>query len=455
MLSILWSLVAFIGALGLLITVHEFGHFLVARFCGVKVERFSIGFGKILWRFSDRYDTEYVIALIPLGGYVKMLDERTQGCVSSKFSHQAFNNKTILQRTLIITAGSAANLIFAIFIYWFVFIHGISVVRPVVNKVINHSIAAEAEIKSGMELKAIDGINTPDWDTVRMILLSKIGNSKVIFSVSQFGDHKIQQKYINLYKWKFNPDKEDPVITLGILPYSNTQVKMVVANVQFNSPAYIAGFQAGDKIIKLNGQFLTRWQDFALKLQNNTYTKVIEVERNGKNLQLKMILNNTLVNNKGSFAGIIPSTTPITDKYKTVKQFGPLNAISAATLKTWELIKITMSMLEKLVSGDVKLNHLHGPVAIAQGARLSADYGVLCYLMFLALISINLGIVNLLPLPVLDGGHLLFLLIEKIKGKQVSDRVQNVSYRIGSILLVLLMGLALFNDFSHLLIARK
>ena len=449
MLSILWSFVAFIVALGVLITVHEFGHFWVARRCGVKVERFSIGFGKALWRRSDRQGTEYVIALIPLGGYVKMLDERVES-VPAELRHQAFNNKTVLQRASIIAAGPIANFIFAIFAWWVVFIHGVPGVRPVVGEILNGSVAAEAQISAGMELKAVDGIETPDWDAVRMALIGKIGDDSATLTVSQFGEEATQQKQLNLHDWQFEPDKQDPVVALGIRP-RGPQIETTLAEVQANSPASAAGLQAGDRIVKVDGQSLAQWQAFAAQVRDNPGKPMaLAVERNGEPVTLTLTPEAKPGNNAEGFAGVIPRVIPLPDEYKTVKQYGPFAAIGEASVKTWQLMKLTVSMLGKLITGDVKLNNLSGPISIAQGAGLSAEYGVIYYLMFLALISVNLGIINLFPLPVLDGGHLLFLAIEKIKGGPVSERVQDFSYRIGSILLVLLMGLALFNDFSRL-----
>ncbi|MBK0090994.1 sigma E protease regulator RseP [Erwinia sp. S59] len=449
MLSILWSFVAFIVALGVLITVHEFGHFWVARRCGVKVERFSIGFGKALWRRSDRQGTEYVIALIPLGGYVKMLDERVES-VRAELRHQAFNNKTVLQRASIIAAGPIANFIFAVFAYWVVFIHGVPGVRPVVGEILNGSVAAEAQITSGMELKAVDGIETPDWDAVRMALIGKIGDSSTTLTVSQFGEDATQQKQVDLREWQFEPDKQDPVVALGIRP-RGPQIETTLAEVQANSPASAAGLQAGDRIVKVDGQPLTQWQAFAAQVRDNPRKNMaLDVERNGELVALTLTPEAKPGNEAEGFAGVIPRVIPLPDEYKTVRQYGPFAAIGEASVKTWQLMKLTVSMLGKLITGDVKLNNLSGPISIAQGAGLSAEYGVIYYLMFLALISVNLGIINLFPLPVLDGGHLLFLAIEKIKGGPVSERVQDFSYRIGSILLVLLMGLALFNDFSRL-----
>ncbi|WP_312183591.1 sigma E protease regulator RseP [Pantoea sp. CTOTU46764] len=449
MLSILWSFAAFIVALGVLITVHEFGHFWVARRCGVKVERFSIGFGKALWRRSDRQGTEYVIALIPLGGYVKMLDERVES-VPAELRHQAFNNKTVLQRASIIAAGPIANFIFAIFAYWVVFIHGVPGVRPVVGEILNGSVAAEAQITSGMELKAVDGIETPDWDAVRMALIGKIGDSDATLTVSQFGEEATQQKQLNLRDWQFEPDKQDPVVALGIRP-RGPQIETTLAEVQANSPASNAGLQAGDRIVKVDGQPLSQWQAFAAQVRDNPGKNMaLDIERNGEPVALTLTPEAKPGKEAEGFAGVIPRVIPLPDEYKTVRQYGPFAAIGEASVKTWQLMKLTVSMLGKLINGDVKLNNLSGPISIAQGAGLSAEYGVIYYLMFLALISVNLGIINLFPLPVLDGGHLLFLAIEKIKGGPVSERVQDFSYRIGSILLVLLMGLALFNDFSRL-----
>ncbi|HAU5679236.1 TPA: sigma E protease regulator RseP [Citrobacter freundii] len=450
MLSILWNLAAFIVALGVLITVHEFGHFWVARRCGVRVERFSIGFGKALWRRTDKSGTEYVIALIPLGGYVKMLDERAEP-VAPELRHYAFNNKTVGQRAAIIAAGPIANFLFAIFAYWLVFIIGVPGVRPVVGEITPHSIAAQAQIQPGTELKAVDGIETPDWDAVRLQLVSKIGDERTTLSVAQFGSDQRQNKTLDLRHWAFEPDKEDPVSSLGIRP-RGPQIESVLSEVQVNSAASKAGLQAGDRIVKVNGQPLTQWMTFVTLVRDNPDKPLaLDIERQGSSLSLTLTPDSKQVNGKAEgFAGVVPKVIPLPDEYKTVRQYGPFSAILEASDKTWQLMKLTVSMLGKLITGDVKLNNLSGPISIAQGAGMSAEFGVIYYLMFLALISVNLGIINLFPLPVLDGGHLLFLAIEKLKGGPVSERVQDFSYRIGSILLVLLMGLALFNDFSRL-----
>ncbi|MGK4332521.1 sigma E protease regulator RseP [Lonsdalea quercina] len=451
MMNILWSLAAFIVAIGVLITVHEFGHFWVARRCGVRVERFSIGFGKALWRRRDRQGTEYVIALIPLGGYVKMLDGRVAD-IPPELADQAFDRKTVWQRAAIVSAGPIANFIFAVFAYWLVFILGVPGVRPVVGEVLPDSIAAQAQISPGMELKSIDGIETPDWDSVRLAFISKIGDAAMTVGTAPLGSSLIEQKKLDLRSWSFEPDKQDPAVSLGIVP-RGPQVEAVLAGIQPHSAAEKAGLQAGDRIVKVDGQLLSRWQQFAIAVREHPGERVeLSVEREGETLTITLTPDSKTVGKDKieGFAGVIPRVTPLPEEYKTVRQYGPFSAVYEATDKTWQLMKLTVGMIGKLIAGDVKLNNLSGPISIAQGAGMSADYGLIYYLMFLALISVNLGIINLFPLPVLDGGHLLFLAIEKLKGGPVSERVQDFSYRIGTVLLMMLMGLALFNDFSRL-----
>ncbi|OSN00016.1 MULTISPECIES: sigma E protease regulator RseP [Lonsdalea] len=451
MMNILWSLAAFIVALGVLITVHEFGHFWVARRCGVRVERFSIGFGKALWRRWDRQGTEYVIALIPLGGYVKMLDGRVVD-VPPELVNQAFDRKTVWQRAAIVSAGPMANFIFAIFAYWLVFILGVPGVRPVVGEVLPDSIAAQAQISPGMELKSIDGIETPDWDSVRLAFISKIGDADMTIGTAPLGSSLIEQKKLDLRSWSFEPDKQDPAVSLGIVP-RGPQVEAVLAEIQPHSAAEKAGLQAGDRIVKVDGRQLSRWQQFVIAVRERPGERVeLSVEREGETLSIVLTPDSKMLGKDRveGFAGVVPRVTPLPEEYKTVRQYGPFSAVYEATDKTWQLMKLTVGMIGKLIAGDVKLNSLSGPISIAQGAGMSADYGLIYYLMFLALISVNLGIINLFPLPVLDGGHLLFLAIEKLKGGPVSERVQDFSYRIGTVLLMMLMGLALFNDFSRL-----
>lgn len=450
MIDILRSFAAFTVALAILITVHEFGHFWVARRCGVKVERFSIGFGKTLLRWRDRLGTEYVLALIPLGGYVKMLDERVAN-VAPELQHSAFNNKTVLQRAAIVAAGPIANFIFAIFVYWLVFVHGVSSLRPIIGEVVSGSPAAYAKITSGMELKAVDGIETPDWNAAGMALMEKIGDEATTLTLAPFRSPGQPTKtQVDLRRWKFDPDKQDPLISLGILP-QRPQVEPILTMVEKGSPAYLAGLQAGDRIVSVEGQLLGPWGNFVTLVRESPGKPIsLDVERQGKIRKVVITPRSRSGQFSEGYVGVLPKDIPLSDEYRILRQYSPFAAVGEATAKTWQLMKLTVTMMGKLFTGDVKLNNLKGPISIAQGAGQSAEFGAIYYLIFLALISVNLGIINLFPLPMLDGGHLLFLAIEKIKGKPVSERVQEFSYRIGSIMLVLLTGLALFNDFSRL-----
>ncbi|WP_340614136.1 sigma E protease regulator RseP [Xenorhabdus thailandensis] len=449
-MDILWNLAAFIVALGILITVHEFGHFWVARRCGIYVERFSIGFGKVLWRRTDKQGTEYVIALIPLGGYVKMLDERV-GEVAAERRHMAFNNKTIGQRAAVVSAGPIANFILAVIAYWLVFVIGVPSVRPVVLDVKPNSIAAQANILPGMELKAINGIETPDWNSVRLAMIGKVGATSVTMDVLPMNALDSVQKTLDLSKWAFDPSKQDVLLSLGIMPVV-PRVSSQVEKVYPDSAAEKAGLQSGDRIVKVNDQDVDVWHTFSSFVRKNPNIPLkLDVARAGGMISLSLTPEARKLSNgrEEGFAGAELKIIPLADEYKVNQQYGSFSAIYEAGDKTWQLMKLTVNMIGKLIVGDLKLNNLSGPISIAKGAGVSADSGLVYYLMFLALISVNLGIINLFPLPVLDGGHLLFLAIEKIKGGPVSERVQDFSYRIGAMLLVLLMGLALFNDFSR------
>ncbi|WP_027274251.1 sigma E protease regulator RseP [Leminorella grimontii] len=450
MMSTIHTIVVFIIALGLLVTVHEFGHFWVARRCGVKVIRFSIGFGKALWRRTDKKGTEFVIAAIPLGGYVKMLDERAEE-VEPHLRSQAFNNKTVGQRAAIIAAGPLANFLFAVFAYWLVFIIGVPTLRPVIGDITPQSIAAKANISAGMELKSVAGIETPDWSAVRMALLGQIGDKQIEVTVAPFGSSVEQKKTLDISNWAFDPEKESPIQTLGFMP-KMPQVEPVLDVVQPDSAAQRAGLKQGDRLLKVNGKDVGQWQDF-VKLWQSSPGQPIElvVSRAGENQTIVMTPDVKTLDDgsKIGFAGISPKVIPLPEEYQITRQYNVFSAVYQAASETWQLTKLTAKMIVKLITGDVKLKNLSGPISIAQGAGVAASYGLVYYLMFLAIISVNLGIINLFPLPVLDGGHLAFLAVEKVTGKPVSEQVQDYSYRVGAILLVLLMGLALFNDFSR------
>ncbi|MBG3091797.1 sigma E protease regulator RseP [Proteus terrae] len=450
-MGILWNLAAFIIVLGILITVHEFGHFWVARRCGIYVERFSIGFGKAIWRKTDKHGTEFVIAWIPLGGYVKMLDERVAE-VAPERRHLAFNNKTVGQRAAVVAAGPIANFLLAIVAYWIVFMIGVPALKPIIADIRPNSIAEQAKLTPGMELKSVAGIETPDQNAVRLALVSKIGAKEVSFVVLDPNSLSESENILNLQQWGFDPEKQDPILSLGIMPVG-ARLDSKIIEVTEGSAAEKAGLQAGDRIVKVDGQPIDTWHPFTYFVRQSP-NKALEllVERDGSSLILNVtptavaLKDGTEVGQVGAQLQILPPD----EQYLIMQQYNPFSALYEASDKTWQLMGLTVKMIGKLVVGDVKLTNLSGPVSIAKGAGMSADSGFIYYLMFMALISVNLGIINLFPLPVLDGGHLLFLVIEKIKGGPVSERVQDFCYRIGIMALMLLMGLALFNDFSRL-----
>ncbi|MGL4544572.1 MAG: sigma E protease regulator RseP [Plesiomonas sp.] len=451
MTGALWNLLTFLLAIGILISVHEFGHFWVARRCGIKVERFSLGFGKVLWQTVDKQGTEFSLSLIPLGGYVKMLDERVAP-VPEALRHQAFNTKPVWQRAAVVAAGPVANFLFAIFAYWIVFLVGIPSVHPVVGQVTPNSIAARSGITAGMELKSIAGIETPDWESVNLALVSLIGDKQAQVDVSQFGTQIVQNKALQLDGWHFEPDKETAFGALGIIP-KGPDVLPIVTSVGAGSAAEQAGLVLGDRITAINGQPLTQWSEFVKAVQESPDKALsLTVERAGQTQTLTLTpQTHEMADGKSvGYAGVAPKVLPLPPEYSFVRQFGIIDSVVKATQKTMQLSTLTLDMLGKLFTGDVGIKSLSGPISIAKGAGMTADFGFVFYLGFLALISVNLGIINLFPLPVLDGGHLLFLAIEGLTGKPLSEKVQEYSFRFGTVLLVLLMGVALFNDFSRL-----
>ena len=448
--GLLWNIGAFIVALGLLVAVHEFGHFWVARRCGVKVERFSIGFGKAIWRRLGKDGTEYVLALIPLGGYVKMLDGRVDALKPGE-EVQAFNHKSVWARMAIVAAGPMANFVFALFAFWLMFMIGVPSVKPVVGEVRPASIVAEAGILPGMEIVGVGGEETGDWESVTYALISHLGDDSVQLKLKAANTSYAVDKTLQLAGWKFDPDKESPIGSLGIVPLGGKVLPVVEAVVP-SSASEKAGLQIGDRIKGVDGEAITEWAQFVERVQQSPAQPLqVTVERGGSEMTLTLTPDGKKV--KGQlvgFVGLSPQLVPLPDEYRTLLQYGPLQALWHGVQKTWSLITLTFDMIGKLIGGIVSLDNLSGPISIAKGAGSSADYGLVYFLGFLALISVNLGIINLFPLPVLDGGHLVYFLIEAVTGKPVSDKIQEVGFRIGAAILMLLMGIALFNDFARL-----
>ncbi|WP_100752194.1 sigma E protease regulator RseP [Vibrio salilacus] len=452
MSGIIWNFASFVVALGILVAVHEFGHFWVARRCGVKVEKFSIGFGKSIWSRVAKDGTEYSLSVIPLGGYVKMLDSRVDD-VAEQDKHTTFDAKPLWKRTSIVAAGPLFNFLFAIFAYWLVFLIGVPAVKPVVGQITPASIAAESGLQSGMELKAVSGVQTADWESVNMGLISHIGDRELTLTVVPVDGIGIEETMrLDLTNWNFDPEKESAMSALGFMPYT-PEITARLTNVSQDSAGAKAGLQVGDLLVKLDGVDVTSWQQVVEKIQQSPNTPVnITVERASQTLLLTLIPDSRDLSDGRviGFAGIAPAVAEWPENYRFELQYGVVESVGKAVEKTGKVINLTVSMLKKLIVGDVGLNNLSGPISIAKGAGTTADYGLVYFLGFLALISVNLGIINLVPLPMLDGGHLLFFAIEAVIKRPVPEKVQEMGYRVGGAIIFSLMIVAIFNDFARL-----
>lgn len=449
MFTFLWSLGAFIVALGILVAVHEWGHFYVARRCGVKVERFSIGFGKPLWRTHDKQGTEFVVAAIPLGGYVRMLDERVDD-VPPELRHKAFNTQSVGKRMAIIAAGPGVNFIFAVFALWVMFLIGQQTVKPVVGDVAPNSIAAQAGLAGGQEIIRIGDRNVADWEMVNMELVSVLGQSQA--DVTVIDANKVKRNVtLSLSGWNFDPDKESALDSLGITPF-RPAITMLLSVVGEDSPAQRAGLQVGDKLTSFNGQPVDDWMHLVDEIKNMPGAEIqLGFERQGEARQVTVVLDrrDTEQGQQG-YLGVSPTFEPWPEGYVFTHQYGPVDAFTRAMKSTWRRMEMSLDMFAKLFTGVLNIKNLSGPISIAQGAGISAGYGLVTFLSFLAWISVSLGIINLLPIPMLDGGHLMYFIIEWLTGKPVSEEVQEWGFRIGGILLFTVMSIAIFNDISRI-----
>ena len=449
MLSFLWSFASFVVALGILVAVHEWGHFWVARRCGVKVERFSIGFGKPIWRRVDKLGTEFVVASIPLGGYVRMLDERVDQVKEQDLPY-AFNRQSVGKRIAIIAAGPIVNFLFAIFALFVMYLIGVDTVHPVIGSTKADSIASQAKLPEKGVITHIGERKTVDWEAINFELISHIGDDSMQITVKQ--PSGLSETYdLDISEWNFDPDKVSALSSLGITPF-RPKPTTELAYIAENSAAQTAGLQVGDKIISIDGTPAQKWEQIVRYVEQRPSQSItFEVMREGQMRTLTAIAGQRDVDGQQKgYLGVVSRSEPWPESYLFTHQYNPVSAIIKASEKTWRLMTLSVEMLGKLFTGDVSVKNLSGPISIAQGAGASAGYGLVYFLSFLALISVNLGIINLLPLPVLDGGHLLYYFIELLTGRPVSESVQEVGFKIGGVLLLLLMTIAIFNDVARL-----
>ena len=451
-MDFLHTVFSLIITLGILITFHEFGHFWVARRCGVKVLRFSVGFGKPLLRWHDKQGTEYVIAMLPLGGYVKMLDER-EGNVPPELASQSFNSKSVGQRFAIVAAGPIANFLLAIVAYWFIFIIGTQVPAPLVGSVEQGSPAAVAGLKQGDEILSINGNSTPSWQEVGLGLLSRMGETtQITLNVQNEQDSYQRELNIKLTNFLAGQEQPDPFSSLGVRPW-RPEIAPVLGTIQAAGAAEQAGLQAGDKIVAANNKAINSWAALVEVLQTNPNQQVLlSVERNEQRLQLP-VTPGVRVQEDGSEVGFIGAGVQMPAwpaELLREQRFGPVDSLVRASQKTVEMSWLTLNSIGKMVTGLISPTNLSGPITIARVASDSAKSGWESYISFLAYVSISLGILNLLPIPVLDGGHLLFYAIEAIRRKPVTEAVQEAATRVGILMLGSLMLFAFYFDLLRL-----
>lgn len=437
----LWSLLLFIITISILVTIHEFGHFFIARLCGVRVECFSIGFGKKIWSHKFSSGTELVIAMIPLGGYVRMLDGRSRKLANIDKS-SAFDNKKLWQRAAIIFAGPMANFVLAAVIYWGIFLLGVTVYPVKIKQTIPSTPASTINLPVDAELKKINDIQIDSWNDVNLALMSVMGqhNVSLTYLVSTNNSADEIRKTVDISHWRFDVEKESAITAFGFIPKA-LEIYPIVSKIVPESAAEKAGLQIGDKIISYNNKLYTDWDDFSAEIKKaNKLT--LKVER--KNHDVELLLTPTIQKNGEGVAGLYPSSNAV------VRQYGFFEGLGKGIEQTVLTTKLTVGSLYQLVTGVIGLKHLSGPITIAKSAGQTASYGFTPYLYFLAFISVSLGVINLVPLPMLDGGHLVLLLCEKIRGKALSNITQERLFRIGFLLLMVIMGIALFNDVLRL-----
>ena len=449
----LYSLAAFVVAVGVLVTVHEFGHFIVARLVGVKVLRFSLGFGKPLWRRQPSPEaTEFVIAAIPLGGYVKMVDER-EGNVSEADLPYAFNRKPVSSRIAVVLAGPLFNFLFAILAYWLMFASGVPGLRPVIAEPPAGSPAAEAGLQARDEILRVDGRETRTWDDAALAILDGLlGERRLELDVRSVDD-RVRRIELNLSDSGEILEGNDLLREIGLRPY-RPPMPPVIDRIVPGGAAERAGLQPGDRVVSADGQPIEDWEDWVEYVRARPEQGIeVTVERDGALLELELWPDRVELDDAsiGRIGAYVRVPEALGEDLRTLVRYGPLDALSHGIGKTWQMSALTLRTLWKMLLGQASVENLSGPISIAQYAGHSASAGFSAFLGFLAIVSISLGILNLLPIPVLDGGHLLFYAIELVKGSPVSEQAEAFGQRIGIALILALMTLALFNDFARLL----
>jgi regulator of sigma E protease len=446
------SILFFVIAISLLVGVHEWGHFIVAKRVGVKVLRFSIGFGPKLFSRSSS-ETEFCVCLIPLGGYVRMLDEKTDK-VRKKERERAFNQQSLGARTAVVLAGPAMNFIFAIIAYFFMMLIGFATPKAIVGSVGVGSMADIAGLKKGHEITSVNGVSAITWeDVMRRTLNSAMTQESVIWQVQSNDD---VTKLITLDIPLTLIDKiadSDFLSVLGIGPFTNS-LEPLIDKVFADGAAARSGLQSGDLVMIVDGETVSSWEQWVSLIQSS-YDRTLEVDVLREGAIKRVLLAPDKVERDGSIIGRIGATTLIPDGFERVPNVlvrpGVFDSAAAALDKTWSMSVLTLKFIKKMITGGLSTKNLSGPISIAKYAGQSADLGLSRYLEFLALISVSLGVLNLLPIPMLDGGHLLNYLLEFMTGRPVPETLEAIGLRVGFVILMGLMGTALYNDLTGLI----
>lgn len=452
-MNVLWDIAAFIVAVSILVTVHEFGHFWVARRLGVRVLRFSIGFGRPLLRWRGKDQTEYVIAALPFGGYVKMLDER-EGEVAEEFRDRAFNRQPVTHRMAIVAAGPIANFLLAILLYAAMFIVGVQGIRPYIGTVTPETPAALAGFHERDLILDVNGSPVQTWEQARLMLLADgISHGSLVLRV-RTASGAVETR-------------EMPTAELGLLKHGDKVLQLmglsiwrpstpVIAKVMPGGAAAKSGLQPGDQILSMNGQAVTSTSAWIKEIQQHAGQGMsLVVERDGKQIPLTLTPRPKMRDGHvqgfidAQIGGIVPKSVQAI--LRTEVRYGPLQALSEGAARTWDMTVLTLRVMGKLIVGEASVRNLSGPVTIAEYAGITAAIGLSAFLGFLAVVSLSLGVLNLLPVPVLDGGHLLYQTIELLRGRPLSEHAELIGQKIGLVFLGALMSLAFYNDISRLL----
>lgn len=449
-MQLIQTILALALTLGILVTIHEYGHFWVARRFGVKVLRFSVGFGKPLFSWYDRHGTEFALAAIPLGGYVKMLDER-EGAVPEALKEQAFTSKPPGQRIAIAAAGPVANFLFAILAYWLLSVIGFTALAPVIGEVVPQSVAERVGLTTGMEIREIDGHRVTTWRDINMRLLERAGEQGSIrISVVEQGAQGNLTGTLN--GWRISTDAPNPLKEFGLQPL-RPEIPAIIGMVVENGRAQAGGLKSDDQITAVDGEPVADWFALVDRVRASPEQPLaVTVNRLGESVELVVTPAAQVTDDEGTigFVGAGVAAVDWPDEMLRQVSYNPLAAIPVALNETWADTRLTLVAIKKILTGLLSPTNLSGPITIARVAEASVSSGFEDFVRFLAYLSVSLGVLNLLPVPVLDGGHIVFYTIEAIRGKPLSEATQALGLRIGMAMILTLMVFALYNDLMRL-----